>query len=467
MDNSNSYEREIDLKDLMFAVLHRWRLLLAAGVAMALVLGGYKGVFSAYKGYDSEADQKYEKELELYEQKLENSRKEINNLTEDIEKQQEYLDKSVYVNMSPYNIWEAKASFFVETDYEIMPGMTYQNKDYTATVLQSYEAALNDVEFMERLAEKTGTEVRYLKELMSISIGRSDEGYNNLLNIQVRHGEEEKARELVETLADEIFRSTSRISSKIKKHTVTQVSMSLGTVVDLNLADRQRNERTQLENLTNSLSDKQDSLEEQEKEKPEMAESRSTLMIKGGIKYSLIGGVLGIFAAAFCICIGFVMSDKVSSAKELKYRFQIRILGAMPLGADKKSSGTKKLNPIDAWLNRLEGRAGNKDVSREYDLAAVNILNYVEGSGSIFVSGGASEDKIKDAAKHLAERLNGIEVISGRDFLSDPESLKQLAECQSVVLVEQCGKSTYGNTQQEIEKITELHKKLAGCIIFE
>ena len=39
---NNTYEQEIDLKDLMFAVLHKWRGILLAAVVLGLVLGGYK-----------------------------------------------------------------------------------------------------------------------------------------------------------------------------------------------------------------------------------------------------------------------------------------------------------------------------------------------------------------------------------------------------------------------------------------
>ena len=44
MDYNNVYEQEIDLKDLIFAVLHRWRMILAAAVVLALLLGGYKAL---------------------------------------------------------------------------------------------------------------------------------------------------------------------------------------------------------------------------------------------------------------------------------------------------------------------------------------------------------------------------------------------------------------------------------------
>lgn len=49
--NNTGYEREIDLKELMFVVLRQWRLLLAAAVAMAFLFGGYKAVSTWFREF--------------------------------------------------------------------------------------------------------------------------------------------------------------------------------------------------------------------------------------------------------------------------------------------------------------------------------------------------------------------------------------------------------------------------------
>ena len=41
---TEDYEQEIDLKDLLFVLLYRWRILLLAAVIGAALLGGYKAV---------------------------------------------------------------------------------------------------------------------------------------------------------------------------------------------------------------------------------------------------------------------------------------------------------------------------------------------------------------------------------------------------------------------------------------
>ena len=109
MDYNNVYEQEIDLKDLIFAVLHRWRMILAAAVVLALLLGGYKALRTYNHNNDDasilEAKAQYEKDLEAYNQRVSVCEREIANLEEDIDRQEDYLENSILMNMSPYDVW--------------------------------------------------------------------------------------------------------------------------------------------------------------------------------------------------------------------------------------------------------------------------------------------------------------------------------------------------------------------------
>ena len=66
---TEDYEQEIDLKDLLFVLLYRWRILLLAAVIGAALLGGYKGV----KGNPVETDLP---QTESYQEEVENYKKE-------------------------------------------------------------------------------------------------------------------------------------------------------------------------------------------------------------------------------------------------------------------------------------------------------------------------------------------------------------------------------------------------------
>ena len=76
----NTEEQEIDLKDLMFAVFHKWRSLILVAVICGLLLGGVKG-FMTYKEQSDpevrkEADLTYSADLELYEKNKDTYEKE-------------------------------------------------------------------------------------------------------------------------------------------------------------------------------------------------------------------------------------------------------------------------------------------------------------------------------------------------------------------------------------------------------
>lgn len=454
MEPNSTYEQEIDLKDLMFVVLHKWRPILLAAVVLAVVLGGYKAV-SVYRQQNDaevikESEESYQEELKVYEKTKETCEREIENLLTDIDNQQKYLEESILMNMSAYDVWEADTELFVKTDYVIMPNMVYQNVDYTNTILRAYKSALTNTEFLDDIAKKVGIETRYLKELIDITAA------DNLITIKVKHNEEKAARTLMKDILNGVEASQTKIAESIGEHTVSTVNSSIGSMVDLDLANTQKTERDRLIQLNDSLETKQTELEELEE--PEKAVTSATAAIRSGVKYAVLGGVLGAFLVIFYVCVAFLMSDKLYSEKELRNRFKLKVLGVLPAG--------KKAKGIDAWLNRLEGRACGEE-SQEYSLIAANIRNYAEEAGTLLVAGNAHEELIKTVAGRIAEELGNVEVVAGGDMLQNVNALKTLPEVDGVILVEQCRVSSYGRIELEVEKILDLQKEVVGCVVLE
>ena len=85
-----------------------------------------------------------------------------------------------------------------------------------------------------------------------------------------------------------------------------------------------------------NLADKEKAFEELvEPSQPSSLSAASSL--KSGIKYGVLGGVLGAFLSIFCICVAFLMSDRLNSEKELKKRFGLRILGVFSQAPRKRA----------------------------------------------------------------------------------------------------------------------------------
>jgi len=463
MDYNSTYEQEIDLKDLMFAVLYKWKPILLVAIVLALALGGVKGALTYNKQNDPEVieenEKKYEDDMALYEKNKETCEREIENLKVDIANQQEYLDKSIWINMSPYDVCESRVDLYISTGYEIMPGMDYQNLDYTDTILQAYQAMLTSSAVMEDVADSVGTEPRYLNELVSVTIGTTSGRLNHLLTISVKHTSKENAEKVMNELLSHMNSMQGRITASIGEHTVKTVNNGVSASVDLTLADKQRSETERLTKLNDSLEEKQKSLSEMEE--PEKTASSKKAALKDGIKFAVIGGVLGGFVVVFFVCVAFVMSDKVYSAKELKNRYRVKILGIMPV--QKK----KKAGKIDTWLHHLEGRVTDVDENVEYALIAANIRNYAENMSTVLVTGNVDGALLNTVAEKLEADLKGIRVLAGRNMLQDVDTIKKLPECDGVVLVEQCMSTKYSEVELEIERITDIQKSVIGCVVFE
>ncbi|MEW4411192.1 hypothetical protein [Clostridium sp. AN503] len=469
MNTNSTKKQEIDLRDLIFSILHKWRLILIIGVCFAVILGGLKFI-SNYKTQSNtefieQAQIQYDTNLKLYENNRTITEQEIENLKKDIEMQQKYMENSILMNMSPYDIKEATANIFIKTDFEIMPGMLYQNVDYTDTVIQAYQSIISNAAFWKKIADKSGIEERYLQELVSIErIGTTIDGADvtkltNLLTIQVHHYNEAEAKNILQYILSETEALQSSITNSIGQHELHIVDKSYGTVIDLDLANVQKDASKRLTDLQTLLNEKEKYVKDLVK--PTGVTSPIKTAIKQGVKYGILGGVLGSCIAVFLACIIFLLSDKLYSGQELRKCFNIKILGMVSLLNKKTVKG------IDAWLNRMEGIKPIGNSEQQYDLISANLVNYASNIDTLLIVSMVSEEQLQIIQENLSERLPDKKILCGYDMLHFSETLKMLPQCEGIILVEQTKFSTLSIIEEEIILAQTLGKEIVGCIVLE
>ena len=102
MEPNNNYEQEIDLKDLMFAVLRKWRPIIVIAVVFAVLLGALKTV----KGIRQLGDEEYvKKNQDTYVMNLD----QYNSTKGRLEKEIENLQQNIYKTIIPRNVRLAEA----------------------------------------------------------------------------------------------------------------------------------------------------------------------------------------------------------------------------------------------------------------------------------------------------------------------------------------------------------------------
>jgi hypothetical protein len=279
-----------------------------------------------------------------------------------------------------------------------------------------------------------------------------------MLHIEVRHWDGKEAETIMDTIIDNLNSMTRGLSTSITTHTLTIMNQNTSATVDLGIADKQNKTNTDIDTLRNSLVQKEKELDEMKE--PVMESVSKMAAVKSGIKYAVLGGVLGAFMTVFFICVGFLMSDKVASSKELKNRFGVNILGV--LGTERTKRG---FDFVDRWLDKMEGVDVVTPEAVRYEVIAANIRNYAKEAESVLITGTADKAVLEEAAGKLRELLGGMEVTWGEDMRVTARTLELLSQYENVVLVEEKGLSTYTGVSQELDTIKNVGKTAVGCIL--
>lgn len=157
------------------------------------------------------------------------------------------------------------------------------------------------------------------------------------------------------------------------------------------------------------------------------------------------------------------MSDKLSSEKELRKRFGVRILGVFETQGKKKPFAF-----VDKWLDKLEGRTG-QEIAEDtvYAVAAANIENYVGDAKSLLITSSLNSEALNEIVEKLQAKMGGkgLHLSAAPGVIRNPETIKLAAQCDGVVLVEKKGTSTYAELEKELDVFTQLNKTVIGCIV--
>ena len=170
-------EEEINLVSLLFTVLHKYRQMAAAALVCAVLFAGVAVAkdlswnaavqkaaeegdptprTSAQQTYEEdmveyrEAQNQHDTDVQDYNQQLRDNERSQQTVQFNIDNAEEYIEKSVLNSIDPYNVYNARADLYVTTDYKILPGMDYQNPDYTSSILSAYTSLLTNHEAISR-----------------------------------------------------------------------------------------------------------------------------------------------------------------------------------------------------------------------------------------------------------------------------------------------------------------------------
>jgi len=326
----NTYEREVDLMQLIMVMWRKVWVILIAGIIGGALIGGYRLVPGIRTLRDpeiiKEQEEKYASDMKLYEESVETAEKEIENLVVGIDRQKEYNEKSSIMKINPFDKQVASISFYVDTNYQIMPGSVYQNPDMTKSILRAYMSIVQDGTMynyiMDNLERKI--EIRYLKEMISFNVDYD----NRMIFVEVIHGEKDAAKKILSLIQECFAREQEVLINTIGDHTLDAVNESEYATVDLDLETLQKGNIQKVVDLEKSLTEKKDSFEKLVAPVKTIANVKSVII--NAVKYAIIGGVLGVFVSVGSILFLFIIDKTIKDEKDVGYYLGLPVLATIP-----------------------------------------------------------------------------------------------------------------------------------------
>lgn len=458
-------EREIDLRQLFWAICRRWRMILCWMIAMALFAGAARTVMTIISLRENPeeaatAQATYDALVANNLQERSDILRRLRDISTEIREQQDYLDNSIYMSVDPYNVAVAKQTYYVKTDYQIQPGMTYQNPDYTDVIVTGYIQLLESESNLQAVADKCGMELRYLDEI--VAVWSNDKG---MFTMRVMSDDMAEAEKILGLLDDGIAADKKQIEATIDVHQIEKFSYNTYTEINMNLADAQTQKKDTMTSLRTQYADQTARYEtlKEEYKTLEAPVSDSNSVIKDAIKMAIVGAILGAVIACVIVCMQVAVSDRVYSADSLTQRMHLRILGAVP-------TEPAKISAMGKLDRKLRGRAGLStatDAASVYAVAASYLAGAYPEANTVLVAGGAEDAYIQTACEAFQANLPEKKFLPGGNVLSDADTIRKVGQCDLTVLVEHTGTSSYSGVIREAETIQNLKGTIAGALVME
>ncbi len=477
METQNSYKEdvvEIDLKELFIRLIEKaWQIILVA-IIVAALLGGFKFVksYKDYRAFQQEQMQESASDTEdavkLYETQKTAYEERLEALQNFILRQQQYMSESTLMNIDVDNFYEATLSYYITTNYQIDPELSMQNPDKTQSVINSYRALLTSGEFYQFVGERVSESIapKYLQELITIS-----NGDNGILNITIVDSSITRVQEVMEALEQFMEEQQSKVESLVAEHELSLLyasvynSQNADEMEGANAGSQQAQILQKQLDASNTINNYQNQITDVQKKLDALAEPSEAVtskkdVLKDGVKFAIIGFVLGGFLSVAYYALIFILSNPVVDEETVTRR-----LGLVVLGSEKRFNKKGILNRINMILSGDKERQENLEQTCSF--AAENIKAMLQSGDSaesiLFLGSIASDTQV--VVENIKTQMNGVSVSSVGDILTDENAVKDLKDATDLVLVEKKGAVSYERIHKEIRKLQLLKKNIRGIIL--
>ncbi len=473
-------ERSIRIKDLFITICQRWRSLIVCLVIGTLVLGAFGWLKSAddaiYTQEQAEAiaaslGSKRAGVIESYAEDIKDS-------TDQMIRQGVYNKDALIMKLDPFHLFVHELKFYI-SDAEEAESISAKH----SAMVQAYVSKLQDGFLGQKLKaiieEEAGEKQREFYE--SPNLIKVDETNQNAGVLTfLLYFEEDDDAEAVLLLKEKMQEAKSRVEAELGGHSLSLIGESAYGFADMDILHVQEANSQRINDLTERIEKIKKQVTDPTElkylnylvSKTDQTIGENELVLKAArhinIKFIVVGAALGLILAVIVIIIKYVGSNTIKNAKEIEELFGVQLIGKMEGG---HSFYRKRKTRLDKWLkSKKSGTIGIVPEEEQIRLIATRIK--IEAEKKELQKVGLIIDKTIEAGTDLME---SIKMFLGQDvklqvidsIFEQPESLKELAEMDGAVLIEQIDRSKYDDIRTTAILCENYQVQLVGSIIIE
>lgn len=468
MNDTQSYSQqefiEISLKDIILSVLLHWKKILAVALVMAILASLYIGAkdFITLSDKDAAAakSDEYNRLVEDYERSSAQLQKKIEDTELELVRQEKYRETALMLLIDPYDVYTEKFSYFVDTNYEIVPSQYYQNPDYTATIASAYVSEIEGMDFDSVLNDAGKTKYttynpvsgNALKLVNAVAKG------SGIVEITIYGDNDEQLDIIKASIVETLTAKQDEFSRLIGNHSLELISSGRKVSVNKDFVALKEAFNKNFETLTADLDDAKVALSELSMPANTVPSGRN--LLKRTIKYFVIGGLLGAFLGTFAVAVYLIGTNKLMNPEEITRRYSLPVLGMMNSDAMPR---VKRL--LAKGLGVVTD--ASPDEEAEYIASSFKLHAMDKPCSKLLLLGTAGEEAMEAVKEKIGSLLDGVEIVVAGDTNKSSKALLELAGDAAIVCVEKWQKSSLGDIERELRTIRAAGKNIVGAVVVE
>lgn len=458
---------EITLSEIFAAVIRKWKTVVACGLILAILLGGYK--FAAlYKSATAEPSVSTiaNSNLNPDDNYFANDKTEFDNILEDnYDKYQQlvkYTEESIYYNLDYSNCAKTTIDIYVIAENE--------NTAKQVAIAIADKVANEDAAEFAKNTGINGTDGQYIRELVlcEAELGENEADVP-VVSLSVVAADTKTSAVIAGNILDQLEQYYDLLKRDFGEFTTHSLAAGSGYFVNTDLLTYQNSVKSSITNAINAVDNAKKNVtgrafilneEEQAKEMSEETAENSqgvslTAIAKSAVKMAVVGFILGAFFGCCIIFLQVIFKPTIFSSRQLVGK-KIKFIGN---AESVEYKGIKKL------ANNI---AGDKEfcTDRQNRLAYIaNCLSDIAKDKKIMVTGTVREDVANGFVKEIKEINPDCDIIYSGNLSTDPKAVTDLNECGGIIIVEQKNVSFTKDVYKLISRAKSFDKSIEGYVI--